>query len=336
MRIGANPLRNKKVKTNFYHRIIVPIFVPNLDDPYFENGLEVTQLCLQSLHKTRHSKSFLTVVNNGSCKEVTHFLQQMYLEGKIDQLVHFKENIGKIDAMIPIAREAQEPLITLTDGDVLFKEGWIQAVENVFLNFPKAGMVSPVPNPTFYRIYSENTLFDAFCKGLLKFKSVCQPEDLLAFAKSIGSETMYKKKSRLYKQLIVEQKGRQAVVGCGHFVATLRKEVFLKAPKSLSNMAYASAADRDYIDIPNDKAGFWRLATTNCYAYHIGNIPEPWMKSFEANLVSQNKTLDSIPKVKKSYLPLSIKKGVNKLWLNSYVRPFIFKYLGLDQGYNEY
>jgi hypothetical protein len=336
MRVGTNPLKDTTIGYKAYHRIIIPVFVPNITDPYFKNGLEVTQICLESLTKTRHKKSSLTVVNNGSCKEVTHYLQQLYLDGKIDQLIHHKSNIGKIDAVIPVAKTATEPFITISDGDVLFKNGWINAVENVFNNFPEAGMVAPVPNPTFYRVYSENTLFDSFFKGMLKFKSVCNSEDLLAFAKSIGSDTMYKKKSRLYKQLIVKRKGEEAVIGCGHFVATLRKEVFKKAPNMPSHMAYSSDADRDYIDIPNDKAGFWRLATTNCYAYHIGNVPEAWMNSTLSLLSNETNTLETIPKIKKSYVPLFIKKIVNKLWLNQYVRPFIFRYLGLDDGYNEY
>ncbi len=335
MRVGNNPAKNEKLLNDAYHRIIIPIYIPNLEG-YFKKGLEVTKLCIESVIKTKHLKCRLTIINNNSCIEIRSYLDGLYAIGKIDQLIHYKSNIGKIDAVIPVAKTSSEPFITISDGDVLFKNGWIKAVENVFNNFPEAGMVAPVPNPTFYRVYSENTLFDSFFKRRLQFKSVCNPEDLLAFAKSIGSDTMYKKKSRLYKQLIVKRKGEEAVVGCGHFVATFRKEVFKKTPNKPSYMAYASSADREYLDVPNDKTGFWRLATTNCYAYHIGNVPEQWMNSTLSSLSNETSTLKKIPKIKKSYVPLFIKKIVNKLWLNQYIRPFIFRYLGLDKGYKEY
>ncbi|MCT8340043.1 glycosyltransferase family 2 protein [Flavobacteriaceae bacterium TK19130] len=337
MRKGVNPEKDKKLDSYGYHRIIVPIYVPNLEG-YFEHGLAVTKLCISSLLATKHEKSLLTIVNNGSCMEVSDFLQQLYKTGKIDQLVHYKNNVGKIDAMIPIARTSQEPLITLSDGDVLFTSEWMQAVEEIFLNIPKAGMVAPVPNPTLYRAHTENTLFDGFFSRSLKFQSVCSEEDLLRFAESVGSEeSMYRKKSRLHSQLTIEKNGVTAVVGCGHFVATLRKEVFEKAPKTGSQWAYAAAADRDYIDLPNDRAGFWRLATPKSYAFHIGNQIEPWMHKVASNnddgIVASSQ---QIPPPKRSSIGYGVKKAINRLWLNQYTRPFFFKRMGLKRGYDEY
>ncbi|MBZ0328339.1 MAG: glycosyltransferase family 2 protein, partial [Altibacter sp.] len=77
MRKGTNPFSNAKIKRDAYHRIIVPVFIPNLKEEYFFHGLEVTKLCLESLIRTRHPKTFLSVVNNGSCREVTNYLQQL-------------------------------------------------------------------------------------------------------------------------------------------------------------------------------------------------------------------------------------------------------------------
>ncbi|MCH9661015.1 MAG: hypothetical protein K0U54_08890, partial [Bacteroidetes bacterium] len=128
----------------------------------------------------------------------------------------------------------------------------------------------------------------------------------------------------------------QAVVGCGHFVATLRREVFVKAPNIQSNMAYASSADRDYIDIPNDQAGGWRLATPQSFAYHIGNTPEAWMETIFQNVKGSDEILAAVPAFKRLGVPLSVKRTVNKLWLNRYLRPVFFKYLGLQEGHKEY
>jgi hypothetical protein len=336
MRIGSNPEKDKVIRHDGYHRIIIPVYIPELSG-YFEYGFEFTKLCIESVIKTKHSKCFLTIVNNGSCSEVTNYLQKLYSDGRIDQLIHYKENVGKIDALIPVARTCEEALVTISDGDVLFKDGWIQAVEEVFVNFPEAGMVAPVPNPTFYRLHSENTLFDAFFKRLLKFQSICNEEDLKRFAESIGSlDSMYKKKSRLKYQLTVERKGATALVGCGHFVSTLRKEVFDYAPSNPSGMAYAAVADKEYIDIPNDKAGLWRLATVENYAYHIGNTIDKWIYD-EFNSIQGNLTeTKTILPAKRSWFGLGIKRIINRLWLNKYFRPFIFKRLGLKEGLNDY
>lgn len=108
MRIGANPYKDLQIIGSKSHRVITPVFVPNLEDPYFRNGLEFTRMSLESLIKTMHPDSALTVINNGSCSPITEYLQAVYSEGQIDQLVHHKENMGKIDAVIPIARTASE------------------------------------------------------------------------------------------------------------------------------------------------------------------------------------------------------------------------------------
>ncbi len=332
MRVGSNPEKGKHIQDKFYHRIIVPIYVPHLND-YFKFGLNFTKLCIESLLKTIHAKSAITVVNNGSCREITTYLQELYTKGKIDQLIHFKSNIGKIDAVISIAKTTSEDLITITDGDVLFKDGWIQEVEKVFVNFPEAGMVSPVPHGTLFMTHTSNTIFDALLKGNLKFQSLCDQEEMLQFANSIGRQSsMYKNKQFLENQLTVSRKGFSAIVGCGHFVSTLRKEVFKHTPNQKSKLAYAASADRDYIDQPVEKAGLWRLATVGNYAYHIGNIPENWIEKKFLKIQSSEKEELKIPNSKRIQIPYFIKHFiVNRLLLNKFVRPVLFDFLGLKK-----
>ncbi|WP_298262450.1 glycosyltransferase family A protein [uncultured Lutibacter sp.] len=338
MRIGTNPNKDQKIKNNYYHRIIVPVCVPHLEG-YFKDGLKITALCLESLIKTIHNQSALTVINNGSCTEVTNYLQKLYISGKLDQLIHHKENLGKIDAVIPVAKTSEEPLITITDGDVLFKKNWIHAVEDVFNYFPEAGMVSPVPHGTVYGNYTANTLFDGALKNMLTFQQLNLAQEMLLFAKSIGKEkSMYKKQIRLQYQLTVKRKNQSAVVGCGHFVSTLRKEVFDFSPNKKSRLAYSSDADRYYIDIPVEKAKLWRLATVKNYAYHMGNCIENWM----VEIVETEQTNTVTPtynfgKSKKIQLPYKLKALIiNKLVLNKIVKPKLFKIWGLKQGYYEY
>lgn len=336
MRIGVNPEKDKVIEDDSYHHIIIPIYVPHLEG-YFKDALTITKLCIDSVVQTIHKKCKITIVNNGSCKEITTYLQECYQKGMLDQLVHHKKNIGKIDAVIPIAKEANEPLITISDGDVLFKEGWAEAVEKVYRVFPEAGMVSPVPHGTTYYNYTINTLFDAFFKGVLKFQSVCDPKEMLRFAKSIGREdTMYTKKIRLKYQLTVSRKEGSAVVGCGHFVATLRKEVFKNVPAKKSTLAYASEADRDYIDIPNEKAGLWRLATTGNFAYHMGNVPEDWMKEEFIRSEEKQLGLEKPASAVKNKISLALKTFFVKLLMQRNIRPLFFKRIGLKEQADAY
>ena len=338
MRKGANPAKDVKIEDGqAYHRIIIPVYIPELEG-YFEKGLEFTRLCLESVIKTRHEQSRLTVINNGCCEEVSNYIRQLQDKGDIDQVVHHSTNMGKIDPVIAVARTCEEELITISDGDVLFKDGWIQGVEEVFVNFPEAGMVSPVPHGTTFHNYTVNTLFDGFFKRKLRFQSICDPDDMLRFAKSIGAlDTMYKKELRLKYQLTVQRNECSAVVGCGHFVSTLRREVFDWAPKSRSRLAYATEADKMYIDVPNEKAKLWRLATPTNYAYHMGNYPEDWMyDEFESLKGNISKTVE-IPKSRILNINYGFKKFVvNRLWFNKIVRPYFFKFLGLKEGARDY
>ncbi|PQB03885.1 glycosyltransferase family A protein [Aureitalea marina] len=335
MRLGENPHKDKKIDSGYYHRVIIPVHVPELEG-YYENGLKVTRICLNSLIKTIHSGACITVVDNGSCQEVKDYLLTLFQDGKLDQLILNSVNQGKIDAVIPVARTSAEQLITISDGDVLFMDGWIQEVETVFLSFPEAGMVSPVPHGTTAYNYTVNTLFDGMFKGRLKYQQLCDQEDMMRFARSIGKEdSMYKDRGKLHQQLTVIRSGHSAVVGCGHFVSTIRKEVFDHSPKERSQMAYASIADRTYIDIPVEHAMYWRLATVKNCAYHMGNHPEPWMEELFDDLSGNRSELIQVPSGKRWNVPLEIKRiMVRLLYDNRLMRPLVNKRLGYKSDWS--
>ena len=78
-------------------------------------------------------------------------------------------------------------------------------------------------------------------------------------------------------QLIVKRDGVTACVGCGHFLFTLRRESVEFIPDEPCNRPLGAGSDEIWYDRPPDLGGFWRLATPTAYAYHLGNVPEPWM-----------------------------------------------------------
>lgn len=280
MRVGFNPEKeNKEIVLENYHRVIVPVYIPNFEG-YFADLFEVFRLCLDSLLLTAHNKTRITIYNNNSHPEVKAYIDEKYQEsGLIDQVFHSKENLGKINAILAAAKGNLEPLITITDADVLFKKGWQEAVEKTFLAFPEAGMVSPVPSSKVYKMFTGNNWFYGLFKGKLAFEKVEDPEAMHRFDLSLGNKELMYKPVHLEKYLVLSNKstGGKAVMGCGHFVATLKREVFDKGTNQPAFIKIVGGVENRFIDFPNEKLGLLRLATKENYAYHMGNHTEEWM-----------------------------------------------------------
>ncbi len=276
MRDGKNPANAAPpLASPRAHRIIVPVYIPEIDG-YFRHCLDVLRMCIESLRHTTAGRASITVVSNGSTQRVVEQLQRFYDDGWIDQLVLNKSNLGKVDAVMAIARGSHEEVITVADCDVLFQPGWLEAVEAIFQAFPRCGFASPVPDPALTWYYSATTLLDAILAGRIGFAKLVPDEDLERFARSVGNPARYSAEHRS-GQLFVQSNGTRACIGCGHFVFSMRSAVLVATPRQPSLRAYGDRSEELWLDKPNDQQGFWRLATRRAYAYHMGNVPEPWM-----------------------------------------------------------
>ena len=119
MRIGYNPHKDKpQDKSEYTHQVIIPVYIPNFDG-YFKDSFEIVQQCLNSLFFTSHNKTFFTVVNNGSCKEIADYLNQLFEQQKIHEVIH-TENIGKLNSVMKGLVGNNIRLVTISDSDVLF------------------------------------------------------------------------------------------------------------------------------------------------------------------------------------------------------------------------
>ena len=68
MRLGNNPEKEQNIlEIDSYHRVVIPVYIPNLTEPYFQDGLKILKLCLQSLLKTVHAKTRISIINNNCC-----------------------------------------------------------------------------------------------------------------------------------------------------------------------------------------------------------------------------------------------------------------------------
>ena len=62
--------------------MIIPVYIPN-QEGYFKDAFSIFKLCLESLFKTCHAKTFITLVNNGSCNEVKDFLDYLLFKSQL-------------------------------------------------------------------------------------------------------------------------------------------------------------------------------------------------------------------------------------------------------------
>jgi glycosyltransferase involved in cell wall biosynthesis len=240
------------------------------------DGFTILKYCLDSLFRTVHPKTFITIANNGSADEVRSYLEKLYNNGQIHELIS-TSNCGKINAVLKGMSGHNFPLVTVSDADVLFLPGWQSATYEVFKHFPKAGAVCPTPSSRSYKTYTSNIWFDLFFSKSLQFTPVKDPESLLDFANSINYKTLYNQ-YHLSSYLTVSNQNVKAVVGAGHFVATYRSEVFKDIPK-YSNFKLGGDSEETVLDVPVFKNGYWRLSTHSNYAKHMGNVVEPWMQN---------------------------------------------------------
>ena len=339
MRVGSNPEKfNKEISTSVYHRIVIPVFIPNFEG-YFKDAFEIFKLNIESLLITVHNKTRITIYNNNSIDEIKDYIDTLYKNNElIDQVFHSKENLGKINAILSSVKGNLEPLITITDADVLFKHDWQKEVESVFLDFPNSGMVSPVPNSKAYNhLASNNWFYGIFGKASIRFENVKDPKAMKRFDDSLGDQVFLYDAIHLEKYLVLNAFGKKAVMGCGHFVATLRREIFDKGSNSPAFIKINGGVEGEFIDKPNEILGYLRLATLNNYAFHLGNIPEKWMqdefkilKLRGPNSASINNNL-FYPKPFSRW-KLFLGKAIRKILLSRFLKEKYFKLIGLKNG----
>lgn len=332
MRLGFNPNKNKGIlNSDCFHQIIIPVYIPNHND-YFKDSLAILKLCLESLFRTVHKKTFITIVNNGSCQEVTNYVQELYLQNKIHEVLE-TTNIGKLNAILKGIVGHNFPLITITDSDVLFLDEWQKASYSIFENFPKAGVVCPTPSSRSLRTYTSNVYWDSFFSKKLAFSKVKNPPALKKFAVSVGNPDFYDR-AHLENYFTVSNKNEKAVIGAGHFVGTYRGEIFNSLEVKYSNYKMGGDSENEILDIPVVKKGLWRLSTEDNYAYHMGNVVEDWMRH-EVSKIGQNKSeVDfSIKSVEGSskWLFIIKTKFFGKIILNKKIMKYFLIWKGLSK-----
>ncbi|RXR17754.1 glycosyltransferase family 2 protein [Flavobacterium amnicola] len=296
MRIGFNPNKDKELPiSDFFHQVIIPVYIPN-QEGYFKHSFVILKYCLDTLFKTSHKKTYFSVINNGSCKEIVDYLNDLLEEEKIHELVH-TNNIGKLNAILKGVSGHKFQIVTITDADVLFLNNWQKKTYEIFEVYPKAGAVCPTPSSKVLKQNTSNIIVENMFSKKMKFTPTFNRDALLNFAKSIGNPNFYNE-YQLSSNLTISNKNTKAVVGAGHFVTTYRGSIFNKLQDRFSNFSLGGDTENVFLDAPVADMGYWRLSTEDNYAYHMGNVFEPWMKECILSLKDDSYIEQVCPKLK--------------------------------------
>ncbi|MFY0714763.1 glycosyltransferase family 2 protein [Seonamhaeicola sp. NFXS20] len=275
MRIGFNPNKDRAIECSKYiHQVVIPVYIPN-EAGYFKDSFKIFKLCIESLLKTVHNKTYITIVNNGSSQVVKEYLDDLLNSLKIHELIH-TENIGKLNAILKGLVGNDIELVTISDADVLFLPNWQQETVKVFSNIPKAGVVGIVPQFKMFKSRCGNVIYDTLFSKNLKFLPVKNPKALQMFYDSIGWKRDYNQDYLKYNLGLKFSQNLSVLVGSGHFVATYKKDMFSEITTYLGYKL--GGVSETYLDNAPLKKGYWRLTTQDNYAYHMGNTFEDWMK----------------------------------------------------------
>lgn len=329
MREGTNPnKKDNQIVLKTHHRVIMVVYIPHEND-FYKESFDVFTSSLQSLILTQHHRSAITVIDNGCIPKVKRFLQQKLDDGEIDQLIIHRENIGKIDAIIGAARGVREPLITLTDADVLFLKDWQHKVEDVFAHIPHTGAVSPICM-RYSALHATTAVIRSIFTRKLRYRLASFQANFQANQRFMQSVNWVEDQSDEHLYPIIEYRGFKCIMGAPHQVITLRREVFFTAvPSQPCFLRMGGDSVVKYIDYPVDALGLYRFSTYGNYAYHMGNRIEDWMKESVNELHKQEGALASkaleLPPLKKtaSIRPYSEQKRF--FW-----RKMFKKFIGLN------
>ncbi len=333
MRIGLNPNRDSiKLESDFFHQVVIPVYIPNQED-YFKDSFQILKLCLGSLFKTCHQKTYFTIVNNGSCDEVKDYFDKLFQDKMIHEIIQ-TSTIGKLNSILKGITGHKFQLITITDCDVLFLNDWQFQTYHIFNNFDKAGVVSPTPSPKILKHLTYNLIGANLFSNKLAFTKTKNPKALIKFAESIGNPNFYNN-NHLEKNLTLNTKNIKAVVGSAHFVATYKGSIFDKINVKFTKFNLGGDSENLILDKPPVDQGFWRLSTEDNYAYHLGNVVEPWMFQVFDKIKIENELIIKAPidkNLKINKFKINIVNPIFKKIISKNIFwKWFFKYKGLNK-----
>ena len=270
MRTGQNPAKFiEKVGRPERITVAVVTYIPFLAG-YFAEGLQVLQICLDSLRRNTEEPFDLLVFDNGSTAEVVRYLEMSHARNEIDFLVLSGTNLGKGGAWDFVFAAAPGEIIAYADGDVAFEAGWLTRSLEVLETFPRVGMVSARSLRTDAALSAASLRWaESDPEATLEPGRFIAWESFREHDVNLGqTEDEVRRRFEETEDVRVRYRGAEALVGAVHWQFIARKDVLRPLlPLSLDRpMGQVRALDARLND-----AGYLRLMTTEPLVRHLGN-----------------------------------------------------------------
>lgn len=277
MRIGQNPARiDTPAYTPQKIGLASLVFIPHLEG-YFQHALNVLRAHLMSLHAHTEAPFDLLVFDNGSCREVKDFLNEMQAAGWIRWLISSEVNLGKTGALNWILAAMPNPVIGYSDSDVFFRRGWLQASLDILEGYSQVGIVTAQPcffdilrgegkaaagvfTPEQIDMYSpEAWVVEEYCRG------INAPADL--------------RQRYLHTPLplVCNTQGVAAVLGASHMQFIAYREVLQQVLPLPATRGLSPEEDRVFNQRIDD-LGYLHLSTPHPWVVHMGNTIDPQLQ----------------------------------------------------------
>lgn len=264
MRVGTNPLKGRQCHATTPVVLTAITHLPFIEG-YHAQRLEVVKLCLQSMRMHAPDRD-VAVFDNGSCRELTDWLRESYHPTYLT----LSPNIGKMAARSALLRMFHpETIVAISDDDILFYPGWLDASMSVLETYPNVGVVSGYPIRTHFRWGCQKTIEWGKKHANARMGRFIPEIWERQFAESIGRPWLtHLMTSANDYDWIGEYKGVEAYL-TGHHCQFV---CYCGRLQPFTNWTHESLPDEKPFDIAIDHAGLLRLTTAMRYTRHIGNV----------------------------------------------------------------
>lgn len=324
-----NPSRGKNLDfTPPRVTVAVLVYAPH-QAGYFQHRLDVTRLTLESILANTEKPYELLVFDNGSCPEMTGFLQALYNTGKIDTLILSAENIGKLNALWRIAQAAQGEVIAYTDDDVYHLPGWLPEHLKVLDTYPNVGAVTGFYIKQRVAMSSDQTL--AWVKALEeKDPSAVQRGNLIPrkweeeYMDNAGrTEERYQSEIEGIEDVVVSLQGVKAWVSAHHFEVLVPKNVLIEVLNQMLPGGWSDQLMGRMVEMDDrmDALGYLRLTTYPQTMRLLGNVIDDEVSELARRdgIIAASATSNAKPRKRAGlwqnrFVRASIQKLINKLY----------------------
>ena len=324
-----NPSRGKNLDfTPPRVTVAVLVYAPH-QAGYFQHRLDVTRLTLESILANTEKPYELLVFDNGSCPEMTGFLQALYNTGKIDTLILSAENIGKLNALWRIAQAAQGEVIAYTDDDVYHLPGWLPEHLKVLDTYPNVGAVTGFYIKQRVAMSSDQTL--AWVKALEeKDPSAVQRGNLIPrkweeeYMDNAGrTEERYQSEIEGIEDVVVSLQGVKAWVSAHHFEVLVPKNVLIEVLNQMLPGGWSDQLMGRMVEMDDrmDALGYLRLTTYPQTMRLLGNVIDDAVSELARRdgIIAASATSNAKPGKRAGlwqnrFVRASIQKLINKLY----------------------